>query len=470
MSGDWVTNVDSEIQNRSLPIPIWNKRSIYKIAENFGNPERKEAYKPKLVSFGPYHHGESQLKPVEEHKYRVLIHFLGRANKSACDCVAAVGGVVQQLMDSYDQLAEEWRDRKRFLQLMIQDGCFMIEILRNVGESGSGYSDDDPIFSNHARLCNLPRIKRDMLMIENQLPLLLLKTLLAFEARSPPDEEYINKLVMKLFDPGWSTGIIGQRHHVLDVVRESMLQVTVPVRRSICSRNRSMGQSTSPQIFNRSGQPDASTGQNMCQPPFELCKRTSQIENDKHEVIWPVTQLHEAGIRFKKIENTQSLKSIKFDKGFLFLPGTLSLPVIEVDDATESKFLNLIAFEQLHAGAGSEVSSYVSFMDNIIDTEKDVILLNKKGIIKNFVGTDEAVAKLFNGIAYDVPIDPNSSLGNVHKDVTDYCKSYCRQSFANLWHTYFSSPWSCISLFAAIFLLCLTVTLAVYQILDFYRN
>ncbi|XP_058096154.1 UPF0481 protein At3g47200-like [Magnolia sinica] len=263
---------------------------------------------------------------------------------------------------------------------------------------------------------------------------------------------------MKFFDPQWSTCKMGQRHHVLDVVRGSMLQVI------------SMGQSTCPQRFNRSRQPaDSSTGQSMCQRLFKLCKREHQSEYEKHEVIWPATQLYEAGIKFKKIE-AQSLQSIKFDKGFLFFPGILSLPVIEVDDATESKFLNLIAFEQIHAGAGSEVSLYVSFMDNIIDTEKDVILLNKKRIIKNFLGTDQAVADLFNGIAYDVPIDPNSSLGEVHKNVNNYCNGCCRQSLAYLRHTHFSSPWSCISLVAAIFLLCLTVTQAMYQVLDFYRN
>ncbi|XP_058092798.1 uncharacterized protein LOC131239214 [Magnolia sinica] len=89
-------------------------------------------------------------------------------------------------MDSYDQLDEGWKESGRFLQLMILDGCFVIEIFRNINPKFSDeYAYNDPIFSKHAMFCKLPRIKRDMLMIENQLPLLLLKTLVAFETGSP---------------------------------------------------------------------------------------------------------------------------------------------------------------------------------------------------------------------------------------------------------------------------------------------
>ncbi|XP_058096153.1 UPF0481 protein At3g47200-like [Magnolia sinica] len=471
--GDWVTNVDLELQG-SLPKPIWNKQSIYKISEGFGNPERKEAYKPKLVSFGPYHYGESQLKPVEDHKHRVLIHFLGRANKSACDCVAAVEGVVQQLMDSYDQLAEEWRDRRRFLQLMIRDGCFMMEILRNVGKSESGYADDDPIFSNHAKICKLPRIKRDMLMIENQLPLLLLKTLLAFETGSPQDDESINDLIMKFFDSNWSTSEMGQRCHVLDVVRQSMLQKSIREEKSTpLVQESNHQQSWCPLIFYQSIRPVTWMKQSICQKILNLCRLVPRSKRGKQKVIWPTSQLHEAGIRFER-SKTQCIDGIKFDKGFLCFPSTLILPEIEVDDATESKFLNLLAFEQLHAGAGTEVSSYVSFMDDIIDTDSDVILLQNKKIIMNFLGTEKAIADLFRGLAYDVPIDPDSSLGLVQRDVNNYCiinpRLRFNQSLAELWKTYFRSPWTCISLLAAIFLLFVTATQTLFAVLDYYHH
>ena len=68
-----------------------------------------------------------------------------------------------------------------FLQLMILDGCFMLEILRNAAHVLDDYAPNDPIFSDHGRLHVVPYIKRDMLMLENQLPMLVLEKLVAVE-------------------------------------------------------------------------------------------------------------------------------------------------------------------------------------------------------------------------------------------------------------------------------------------------
>ncbi|XP_058092796.1 UPF0481 protein At3g47200-like [Magnolia sinica] len=386
-------------------------------------------------------------------------------------------------MDSYDQLDEGWKESGRFLQLMILDGCFMIEIFRNINPKFSDeYAYNDPIFSKHAMFCKLHRIKRDMLMIENQLPLLLLKTLVAFETGSPQDDESINELVLKFFNPHQSTSKMGHRRHVLDVIRQSMLRERIHHRLTSTTmlherirQDTSTQQSMYPRIVNRSIRRITSMGQSMCQKIFKPCRSPTPREQGKQGVIWPATQLHEAGIRFKT-SKTQYLNDINFQKSFLCFPSTISLPEIEVDDATESKFLNIMAFEQLHADAGSEVSSYVSFMDNIIDSERDVILLNENKIIKNFVGTEKNVADLFNGLAFDVSIDPGcriGEVGDVHREVIAYCNNYClrfHQSLDELWKTYFRSPWSCISLLAAIFLLCLTAIQTVYGVLAFYHQ
>ncbi|XP_058096157.1 UPF0481 protein At3g47200-like [Magnolia sinica] len=382
-------------------------------------------------------------------------------------------------MISYDR----WKESGRFLQMMILDGCFMIEIFRNSNPKFSDeYAYNDRIFSKHAMFCKLRRIKRDMLMIENQLPLLLLKTLVAFETGSPQDEESINQLVLKFFDPHWSTSKMGHRCHVLDVIRQSMLRerihhqlTSTTMLQERIRPDTSTQQSMHPRIFNRSIRRVTSMGQKMCPKIFNPCRSPTPMEHGKQEIIWPATQLHEAGIRFKT-SKTQNLNDIKFKKGFLCFPGTITLLEIEVDDVTESKFLNIMAFEQLHADAGSEVSSYASFMDNIIDSERDVILLNGKKIIKNFVGTEKNIADLFNGLAFDVSIDPGcriGEVGEVHGEVIAYCNNYClcfQQSLDELWKTYFRSPWSCISLFAAIFLLCLAVIQTVYAVLAFYHQ
>ena len=181
------------------------------------------------------------------------------------------------------------------------------------------------------------------------------------------------------------------------------------------------------------------------------------------DIIRSAEELYEAGIRFKRSQ-TSSLLDISF-RG-----GVLRLPAIVVDDTTEYMLLNLMAFERLHAGAGNEVTAYVFFMDNMIDTAADVALLTCRRIVHNTVGSDKAVAKLFSGLSRDVVLEPHSALDDVHRQVNAYCRKRWNRWRANLVHTYFRSPWSFLSLAAAVFLLAMTIMQTVYTVLPFYQD
>ncbi|KAK2965657.1 hypothetical protein RJ640_011733 [Escallonia rubra] len=192
-------------------------------------------------------------------------------------------------------------------------------------------------------------------------------------------------------------------------------------------------------------------------------KKYGLTNQEGDEIIRSATELNEAGIRFKK-SKTGSLKDISFHGGIL------RLPLIVVDDATESMFLNQIAFERFHVGAGNEVTSYIFFMDNIIDNVRDVSLLHSQGIIQNAIGSDKAVAKLFNSLSKDTTLDPDSSLDAVHKKVHNYCKKPWNEWRANLIHTYFRNPWAILSVIAAIFLFGLTIVQTIYGICSYYSQ
>lgn len=192
-SPKWVSEVNDELKNMvDLPTEIqhWSKRSIYQVPACLTDLNKK-AFKPQIVSFGPYHHGEQQLMPMEEHKHRALLHFLHRCGKPIELFLTSLAQVVQNLKDSYEPLGPEWKDNtERFLQLMILDGCFMLEVLRTRYTRISGdYAPNDPIFSTHGKLHIMPYFKRDMLMLENQLPLLLLEKLLDIEGNSSIDHK-----------------------------------------------------------------------------------------------------------------------------------------------------------------------------------------------------------------------------------------------------------------------------------------
>ncbi|KAK3228957.1 hypothetical protein Dsin_000838 [Dipteronia sinensis] len=421
----WVIDVNEKLKNMvdaSTEISQWKKSSIYKVPACITDLNKK-AYRPQIVSFGPYHHGEAHLRPMEEHKQRALVHFLKRSGKPLESFVSSLEQVVEDLKKSYDPLDLKWQqDSRGFLQMMILDGSFMLEILSSSAHSYEDYAHNDPIFSSHGNINIAPYFKRDMLMLENQLPLLVIEKLVAVETNNTKDGDYVNKLIFKFF----STGI-----HVLDMGNHKCLHVLDVYRKSLL--------------------------QERSHEKTQHHHRSWIADIDDHNIP-TATQLYNAGIRFRK-KKSFSLKNISFKHG------VLKLPTVLIDDASEFIFLNLMAFERLHVGAGNEVTSYIIFMDNLIDNDRDVALLQSRGIIDNVMGSDKAVAKLFNSLSKDISLDPESDLIVVHKQVNKYWRQPWNAWKAHLMHTYFRNPWSLLSLIAAIFLFALTVVQTVYTVL-----
>ncbi|VAH19066.1 unnamed protein product [Triticum turgidum subsp. durum] len=369
----WVSDVEKTLNeaDKTVEVAQWERHCIYRVPACIKDIKSK-AYQPQVVSLGPFHHGDPNLLPMEEHKRRALRHLLRRAGRPLDDFVAAVEDIAEQLESAYMDLGGEWRagidgkGRERFLQMMIVDGCFLLEVMRRTAAGNSKQVDDyagnDPIFSRHGILYMVPYIKRDMLML------------------------------------------FGEYQKI----------------------------------------------------------RSSEDNTQDNDIIRSAVELYEAGIQFKTSKSS-SLHNIRFKHG------VLSMPTVPVDDSTEYMFLNMMAFERLHVGAGNDVTAYVFFMDNIIDSAKDVALLSSKGIIQNAVGSDKAVAKLFNSISRDVVLEPDSALDAVQRQVNGYFRQPWNMWRANLIHTYFRSPWAFLSLAAAVFLLVMTIMQTVYTVLPFYK-
>ncbi|KAG8048672.1 hypothetical protein GUJ93_ZPchr0009g872 [Zizania palustris] len=424
----WMDDLKKEFTgaNEELELAQWKKHSIYRVPAAV-RELHPHAYRPQVVSLGPFHHGDEHLMPMEQHKRRAVRHLLRRTTKPLEEFVAAVEEVAPELRDAYQYLGDDWRGQ-RFLQVMVTDGCFLLEMMRTAEPGGSSGKDkasgaggnadqNDPVFGQHGVLYMVPYVRRDMLIVENQLPLLLLEKLVSVERSNDAGPKVdVNKMVLNFISPSCKTPPPKDRGlHPLDVFRKSLLSTE------------------------------------------------EDEEEDASSIVRSATELYEAGIRFRKSE-TMSLHDVTFRCG------VLSLPLIVVDDSTEYMYLNLMAFERLHAGAGNEVTAYVFFMDNIVDLPADVALLTSKEIIKNAVGSDKEVAKLFNGLAKDVALDPKSKLDDVQRSVNRYCRKPCHVWRANLVHTYFRSPWAILSLAAAVFLLAMTVLQTVYTVLSFYQG
>ncbi|XP_058180331.1 UPF0481 protein At3g47200-like isoform X1 [Rhododendron vialii] len=392
------------------------KRSIFKVPALLKNLNDK-AYEPQMVSFGPYHYGKEHLMPMEKRKLNTLLHFLKRSEKPLESYFNALVPVVQDLKDFYDALHPSWNaDTCGFLKLMVLDGCFMLRILGgNLSEYWPG-----PVFGD----METAGFKRDMLLLENQLPMLVLAKIDQVQNGGELRQEFIQNRVAVRYFGIWPRPV-GKALHVLDMYRKTLIWDVRYV-------------SENPPTF--SGQTHAFS---------------SAIE------------LTEAGIRLEAGE------TISFHKD----DGVLRLPRLEVDHATESIFLNLIAFDGLHAwGFQGEVTSFIYFMRQLIQSPRDVRLLISSRILENGIGSDEAIIQLFDSLSKEVPIlNPFTSkmFNDVYEPILDYRRKPQNRLRANLVQAYHEStnwsPLAYLSILAAILLFILSFLQTWYTIYPYYR-
>lgn len=287
----------------------------------------------------------------------------------------------------------------------------------------------------------LRTLQRDLLMLENQLPFFVIETL--FNLTSLEEEEpSLIQLALEFFNPllprtSMEIEFDEEPEHILDVFLQSFL----------------------------------SKMQQKVQEPqwtFLRHKRSSnpvQEEQDK-QLIHCVSELTEAGIKFKRREK-HDLLDINFYKG------VLHIPPLYINDNTVPIFLNFLAYEQCDQQAKPYFTNFFMFFDGLINTSKDVKILHQYEIINHSLGSMENVAKLFNNVCREIVCDlDHCYLSKQMAEVNEHWKAY----YATKWHIwwtkliseYFSTPWTAISLVAAIFLLILTAVQTVYTSISYY--
>ncbi|KAF7099201.1 hypothetical protein CFC21_100866 [Triticum aestivum] len=508
-NSSWVVDMekmlaDDDPQWRRMQAERWEAQSIYRVPEWLKRMNAK-AYQPRLVSLGPFHHGDSNLLPMEEHKRRALVHLIKRSKKPLQDFISAIDDVAEELQAAYGvDLHGKWRtNRETFIDMMLMDGCFLLEMMSGPFQD---YKPHDPVFSMHGRKQIHAIILSDMLLTENQLPLLVLKKILGvlrpnYPVNRGPRQHFRNLIVLECLRQGLHEG-----HDIVEVFQwlqevamdifsiEVEMDVDINLMVQQCKdflteANTDNNRKYPPpmEVFDwllqtaadidinlmvLSFQGRAHEGHDIANMslrlhPLELYHGSLTYSNGasgvynkspehKYEMMPSAFEIHEAGIKFKKRERG-NLVDIDFKRG------VLSMPVTKVVDSTESLYLNLMAFERLHVGAGDLVTAYVIFMDNIIVSAKDVEMLSSNGVLKNMLGCNEEAAKLFNGtLSRGQVLGPCPGLHKVQYDVKAYCRKPWHKWRATLIRTYFRNPWTCISLAAAAILLIATLLQTIY--------
>ncbi|GAB4846953.1 hypothetical protein Ancab_025963 [Ancistrocladus abbreviatus] len=454
LESEWVISIREKLEEARQDdvSSTWAKLSIYRVPLSLRDPADDKAYIPQVVSLGPYHHGERRLQEMDRHKWRALHHTLKRSDQD-----------IKIYLDSVKELEEKARacyelpislSTDQFVEMMVLDGCFILELFRGVvgGFKALGYSPNDPIFSMRGTIHS---IQRDMIMLENQIPLFILDRLFGLQLGKPQQKGLVAQLALRFFDPLMPT-------EPLTVYDRTKLESSIGHLTTAFDPLSDHAGLHCLDVFRRSLLYKGS--QLAPRPWFRRWSHANPVvDKRRQQLIHCATDLKNAGVKFRK-RKTDRFWDIKFENGVLKIPQLL------IHDGTKSLFFNLIAFEQCHLDCTNEITSYVIFMDNLVNSAEDVAYLHHCGIIEHWLGSDTEVADLIHRLCQEVVFDlDGSSLSQLSGQVNTYYNHRWNAWKATLRLKYFNNPWAIISFIAAVFLLLLTFTQTFFAVYSYYR-
>ncbi|CAL5439120.1 unnamed protein product [Camellia sinensis] len=387
---------------------------IYRVPKEI-RKQKESAYTPRFVSIRPLHSKDQHIlnSPIQNLKRSYVNTFFGRIsskeggseeeklNKSKevlMECVRKMRKSLDKAKKCYVEEVEDVLD----VEMLVIDGCFILELLYRFAHKESD-NRNDPIFGN---ILTPIYVQHDLLLFENQLPFFVLNELfdltVAHIACTPPTHT-LGKYVILYFPNMWkskndgtitamATTTNNNYDHILDI------------------------------LHNHYRHPDAN-------PRY-----------GGPSVVMPcASDLEYAGVMFEEGNKVEFCKP----QGPFHI-AQFKNPTLDLYDSVEPFLGNLIAYEQCCHGVPGYFTSYAVLMDTLTNTPKDVQVLEKAGIIRNYLGASEDSSDLFNNLCKGIV------LGEFYFTKTtiaaaDYNKRCCHDAMAHLRRRYFTTPWTFIA-------------------------
>ncbi|GLT44264.1 hypothetical protein SLA2020_181730 [Shorea laevis] len=428
-------------------------QKVPKILRSCYGEDCERFFKHTSVVIGPLNHQretekDSRVERGEKCKLKLAAMFIKDGKEE--DFYKNVKKEIKNLRNCYEKEAvEKWNDEELAWMFLV-DGCALLQFIAlDVYDAWNLFSNNDPVSIE----------KVDFFLLENQLPYQLLQILMDSFAEfssaelRPKLEELFKDLINEFINKSFLSLSPQQTHqieiidyiqprpplHLLDLLQRRLTidYFRPPPFLLDLLRRRLMGEKGEKQEpINKDGFWKTLTDDNSCSVP----------NKSKH---WPsirnVKELKDKGIRLKAREKGGAITDIDFNDRFCM--ATLTLAPIFLHNTTVPLLLNLMAYELCpDFKEDCKITSHLSFLDSLIDNGEDVKELRDAGVLHHGLGSDEAVAELFNKIS-DMLV-PNLTIDlELRRGINAYCdKSHfsgLRASVeANLTQTYFRSPWS----------------------------
>lgn len=402
--------------------------------------------------------------------YIFLIYFVAISSKIREKYVERITYLIPSIKKCYFESINNLTDAE-FVQMLLLDGCFILQLLINLKLYDPMSTCDviDPVFRVG---WNLPLISTDLLMLENQIPFSVLQNLYeiySFAETSQTSKPSLDDLLLNFVE--WvehrsKTPARQASKHQIDHLLHFYYIAYIPDLEPNNSPKAANFISKAVSYLSLTSRPQEEICRSEDVHPSGSETRRLKEPNSSKKTSYPrmipcATELREFGITFKKHEQPNNFLDISFVRG------VLKIPCSSIEEATKPKYMNLVAFEQSSGMKTKNMTSYALFMDFLLNTGKDVSVLQRDGIIENKLANEDEVAEFFSqlhGCCY-INFDKHH-LAPVFRDVESYCDAFWPKHRAKLYRDYFRNPWAILSFCAALLVLSITVFRTVCFILS----
>ncbi|XP_028768485.1 putative UPF0481 protein At3g02645 [Neltuma alba] len=412
-----------------------------------------DSYIPKQIAIGPYHCWRPQLRDTERAKLAATKRLQKKLQISL-----NLEHLVDQLRKYEHRIRAYYHKYLNFngetlVWMMVIDASFLLEFLQEGRVMDYGW-----------RKLGHNEILRDILMLENQIPLFVLRKVLELKLSSieSADDMLLAMLIgfFKEISPFKTIKEnfpeiyqVSQFAHLLDF----LYNMTVPKLEEqpnmidFDDHNRDMeGNEKSIVRYALIG---------MIKHSLEYLFFSEEKEQQKpeivdlkqpplmEEIVIPcVTELSNSGICFSPTNG--AIQRIRFDAETT----TLHLPTIAIDINSQVLLRNLVAYEASIACGPLVFTRYTEFMNGIIDSGEDAKILREKGIVLNHLNSDEQVANLWNGMGRSIELTKVPFLDKVIEDVNEYYNGRMSVKAWRFMKLYVFDSWQCLTFLVVVFI------------------
>eukprot|EP00258_Populus_trichocarpa_P029078 XP_024445097.1 putative UPF0481 protein At3g02645 [Populus trichocarpa] len=507
----WVNTIrrtlERELEDDTDQIPV----CIYTVPKTLMS-SHPDFYTPHQLPLGPYHYWRPDLSEMESYKLsavkKLQNQFQSDNFQNLVEKLVKLEPKIRACYHNYLNLNAE-----TLAWMMALDASFLLEFLQIYS-----VKENEVLWTISSRMTHLLDyskrksahyvILRDIVMMENQIPLFVLRKVLKFLLMSAEsaDDMLISMLLglCKELSPFKMVELektkVLEHSHLLDslydimVPREEELPIEITIedveenRSETEQENEGSGidlnlvKSFLSELWNTASElnigpmrflKNASASMTSklgfswtilskllnlsasnygIEPENESARNNQQLPPLVEEIAIPsVTQLSNTGVRF--LPTKGNISTINFDTE----KAAFYIPMISLDANSEFIFRNLVAYEISHASGPMIFARYIELMNGIIDTEEDVRLLRERGIIFNHLKSDQEVANLWNGMSKckSMRLTKAPFLDKVIEDVNKYYNSRWKVKIRKFMkHTVFCS-WQFLTMLASILLLLL---------------